>query len=179
MSTESTTPTADAPPTEHLRLVRWSASLGSNVQSRGSVVLQSGDHRWEGSAKGTGPVDALFRAVDSALRDVLGGHPRLVAYDVHALSEGFDAEGRVTVRIAPPEGAPGSRGSGSYEASSQSPNIVAASVEAYIEAIEMMLGEEQWAGATDAAGNYRAARSSGDERAEYTGERPDHSRWWE
>jgi 2-isopropylmalate synthase len=180
MSTPESAPAAaQASVPEHLRLVRWSASLGSNVQSRGSVVVQSGDHRWEGSAKGTGPVDALFRAVDSALREVLGGHPRLIGYDVHALAEGFDAEGRVTVRIAPPEDAPGSRGSGSYEASSQSPNIIAASVEAYIEAIEKMLGEEQWAGATDAAGNYRAASGKKDERAEYTGERPDHSRWWE
>ncbi|HVM31358.1 MAG TPA: alpha-isopropylmalate synthase regulatory domain-containing protein [Candidatus Limnocylindrales bacterium] len=166
-------------PVEHLRLVRWSASLGSNVQSRGSVVVQSGDHRWEGSAKGTGPVDALFRAVDSAMQDVLGGHPRLLSYDVHAIAEGFDAEGRVTIRIAPPEDAPGSRGQGTYEASAQSPNIVAASVEAYIEAIEQMLAEEQWAGATDAAGNFRAAARSDDERAEYTGERPDHSRWWQ
>ncbi|CAN5564517.1 hypothetical protein BH23CHL7_BH23CHL7_11710 [soil metagenome] len=178
----SSTDTANATPpaTEHLRLVRWSASLGSNVQSRGSVVLQSGDHRWEGSAKGTGPVGALFRAVDNALRDVVGGHPRLLAYDVHALAEGFDAEGRVTVRIAPPEDAPGSRGTGTYEASAQSPNIVAASIEAYIEAIETMLAEEHWAGATEAAGNFRAASRSNEGRPEYdTRERPDHSRWWE
>lgn len=169
---------ADA--TEHLRLVRWSCQMGSSVQSRGAVVLESGDHRWQASAKGTGPVDALFRAVDVALREVLTGHPRLLSYDVHAMGEGFDAEGRVTVEIAPPSDAPGQRASGTYEGVSTGTNIIAASVEAYIEAIEKMLGEEHWQGATDAAGNFRAAREAeGKERPDYDpAERPDHSRWW-
>ena len=167
---------------EHLSLVRWSCQMGSSVQSRGAVVLESGDHRWQASAKGTGPVDALFRAVDSALHDVLTGHPRLLSYDVHAMGEGFDAEGRVTVTIAPPSDAPGARASGTYEGLATGTNIIAASVEAYIEAIEKMLGEEHWQGATDAAGNFRAAGRTpdeGEERPDYDpGERPDHSRWW-
>ncbi|CAN5602740.1 hypothetical protein BH23CHL7_BH23CHL7_12090 [soil metagenome] len=180
MTTDTSAATTPQPIDEHLRLVRWSASMGSNVQSRGSVVLQSGDHRWEGAAKGTGPVDALFGAVDVALRDVLGGPARLLSYDVHALAEGQDSEGRVSVRVAPPAEAPGSRGSGSYEASANGTNIIAASIEAYIDAIEQFLAEEHWAGATDAAGNFRAASGEQEGRPEYdTGERPDHSRWWE
>ena len=70
----------------------------------GAVVIASGDHEWQASAEGNGAVDALFRAVDKALADVLTGHPRLVGYDVHAVAEGPDAEGVVTVRIAPPSG---------------------------------------------------------------------------
>ena len=166
---------------EHLRLARWSCQMGSNVQSRGAVVIESGNHRWQASAKGTGPVDALFRAVDVALHDVLTGHPRLLAYDVHAMGEGFDAEGRVTVSIAPPSGAQGARASGTYEGLATNRNIIAASVEAYIEAIEKMLAEEHWQGATDAAGNFRAAGRPGEEeeRPDYDPqERPDHSRWW-
>lgn len=171
------TPRADE--TEHLRLVRWSCSMGSNVQSRGSVVIESGEHRWEAAAKGTGPVDALFRAVDAALHDVLTGHPRLLAYDVHAVAEGPDAEGRVTVSVAPPSDAPGARGTGTYEAVAQNPNIIAASVEAYIDAIEQMLAEEHWQGAADAAGNFRAAGRQDQPRADYDPQaRPDHSRWW-
>ena len=92
---------------QRLRLARWSCTTGSNVQSRGVVVLESGDHRWEATAEGNGAVDALFGAVDQALSGVLTGHPRLIGYDVHALAEGPGAEGRVTVRLAPPADAAG------------------------------------------------------------------------
>ena len=40
------------------------------------------------SAEGNGAIDALYRAVDKALAEVLDGHPRLLAYDIHALGEG-------------------------------------------------------------------------------------------
>lgn len=139
--------------TQRIHLARWSCTTGSNVQSRGVVVLESGDHRWEATAEGNGAVDALFGAVDAALAAVLTGHPRLIGYDVHALAEGPDAEGRVTVRLAPPAGAEGARSEGAYEGTSTSPNIIAASVEAYVEAVNGLLAEEHWAGATDAAGN--------------------------
>jgi 2-isopropylmalate synthase len=179
MTADSPTTDKTTTPAEHLRLARWSCQMGSNVQSRGAVVIESGDHRWQATAKGTGPVDALFRAVDAALHEVLTGHPRLLSYDVHAVAEGPDSEGRVTVSIAPPSDAPGPRGAGTYEGVAQGQNIIAASVEAYIEAIEQMLGEEHWQGATDAAGNFRAAGEQGEERPDYDPqERPDHSRWW-
>jgi 2-isopropylmalate synthase len=179
MTTDTQAQPVTEAPAEPLRLARWSCSMGSNVQSRGSVVIESGEHRWQAAAKGTGPVDALFRAVDSALRGVLTGHPRLLSYDVHALGEGFDAEGRVTVSIAPPSDAPGERASGTYEGVAQNRNIIAASIEAYISAIEKMLTEEHWQGATDAAGNFRAAWHEANPRADYDPhERPDHSRWW-
>ena len=77
--------------TQRIHLARWSCTTGSNVQSRGVVVLESGDHRWEAAAEGNGAVDALFGAVDTALAAVLTGHPRLIGYDVHALAEGPSA----------------------------------------------------------------------------------------
>ena len=145
-------------PTLHLE--RWTVSSGSNVQSRGAVVLGSGDHQWDGAAEGNGPVDALFRAVDAALAGVLSGQPRLIAYDVHAVAEGPDAEGLVTVRIAPPSSAGGERASGKYTGSSSNVNIIAASIEAYIAAIDQLLAEAPWQGATEAAGNRRRAQSA-------------------
>jgi hypothetical protein len=141
-----------------LSLVRWTVSSGSNMQSRGAVVIAAGDHQWEGSAEGNGPVDALFRAVDRAIVSILAGHPRLMGYDVHSLGEGPDAEGLVKVRIAPPSSASGRRGTGHYHGHAQSPNIIAASIEAYIEALNHLLGEEHWAGATEAAGRERGDR---------------------
>ena len=135
------------------RLARWTVTSGSNVNSRAAVVIRAGDHDWKASTEGNGAVDALFKAVDMALAEVLGGHPRLVAYDVHALAEGPDAEGKVTVGIAPPTSAEGARGDGRFTGEITSTNIVAASVEAYVDAINAMLGAESWAGAAEAAGS--------------------------
>jgi hypothetical protein len=146
--------TTSQPSGATLQLARWTVTSGSNVRSRGAVVITSGDHEWRASADGNGAIDALYRAVDKALHGVLSGHPRLLAYDIHALGEGTDTIGAVTVRIAPPE-AGGERGAGEYGGEARGPNIIAASIEAYILAINEMLGEAHWSGAADAAGNRR------------------------
>ncbi len=137
-----------------LHLARWTVTSGSNVQSRGAVVIEAGDHHWRASAEGNGAVDALFKAVDAALAEVLAGHPRLVGYDVHALAEGPEAEGLVIVAIEPPAGA-GPRSSGLYNGKARSTNIIAASIEAYVEALNAMLAEAHWAGAAESAGKGR------------------------
>ena len=148
---------ADTP--ESLRLARWTATSGSNARSRGAVVIASGDHEWRASADGNGAIDALYRAVDKALHGVLTGHPRLLAYDIHALGEGTDTIGLVTVRIAPPL-IEGERGSGEYAGEARGPNIIAASIEAYVAALNLMLAEAHWEGATEAAGNRRGVTVS-------------------
>ena len=147
-----------ADPADTLHLARWTVTSGSNANSRGAVVIAAGDHQWEASAEGNGAVDALFRAVDRALAGVLTGHPRLLAYDVHAVAEGPDAEGKVTVTIAPPSDVAGPRGSGRYTGEITSTNIIAASIEAYIDAINELLAEEHWQGATETAGNRKRVR---------------------
>ena len=145
-----------------IRLDRWTVTSGSNAASRAAVVLHAGAHDWKASAEGTGAVDALFKAVNQALAAVLGGDPRLLAYDVHALGEGPAAEGRVTVRVAPPAGAEGGRSAGLFDAHSASANTIAASVEAYVEALNMMLATDAWSGAAEAAGSiHRPARLPG------------------
>jgi 2-isopropylmalate synthase len=155
-----TTETAARTAAPTLRLVRWTVASGSNVQSRGAVVVSAGGHRWKAAAEGNGPIDALFRSVDEAIGEVLTGHPRLLAYDIHALAEGPDAEGEVRVRIAPPEGAAGARSEGEYDGAARSTNIIAASIEAYVEAINAMLAEASWAGAAAEAGSRRGPTST-------------------
>ena len=157
-ATPAPAPGSSAEPADALHLARWTVTSGSNVNSRGAVVIASGDHQWNATAEGNGAVDALFRAVDNALAPVLTGHPRLVSYDVHAMAEGPGAEGRVTVVIAPPPSAEGARASGRYIGEMTSTNIIAASIEAYIDAINGLLAEEHWSGATDAAGNRKRAQ---------------------
>jgi len=146
------------PTTTALHLTRWTVTSGSNSQSRGAVVLAAGERHWRASAQGNGPIDALYAAVDKALLTVLGGHPRLLAYDIHALGEGPDAVGAVVVRIAPPAGE-GDRGTGEYRGEANSTNIIAASIEAYIGALDAMLGEAHWTGAAAAAATSAAATS--------------------
>jgi hypothetical protein len=165
-----------------LRLVRWTVTSGSNVNSRAAVVLRAAHEDWHASAEGNGAVDALLRAVNLALADVLGGSPLLLAYDVHALAEGPDAEGRVNVRIAPPLNAKGERSDGRYSGEVASTNIIAASLEAYVVALNAMLAAESWAGAAEDAAARRAnagSRVEAGEEAEYEhGTKIDTTAWF-
>jgi LeuA allosteric (dimerisation) domain len=156
MTTSSQTASA---PDATINLARWTVTTGSNTQSRGTVILAAGDRQWDATAEGNGAIDALYRAVDQALADVLQGHPRLLAYDIHALGEGSDTIGVVTVRVAPPPHE-GERGSGEYAAEARGKNIVAASIEAYINALNAMLAEAHWSGAADDATGGRRGLSS-------------------
>ena len=170
-------PAAVAGPT--LTLARWTVTSGSNVQSRGAVVIEAGAHNWRASAEGNGAVDALFKAVDAALADVLEGHPRLVGYDVHALAEGPEAQGLVMVAIEPPAGPEGPRSSGLYQGRVRSTNIIAASIEAYVDALNAMLAEPHWAGAAERAGKgRRAAAPPHGRRAELDPEATDEGAPW-
>jgi hypothetical protein len=54
------------------------------------------------------------------------------------------------VRISPPD-VGGERGSGEYAGEARGPNIIAASIEAYIVALNSMLAEAHWTGAPEAA----------------------------
>ena len=141
-----------------ISLDRWTVTAGSNVNRRAAVVIRAGGHDWKASTEGNGAVDALLKAVDRALADVLGGHPQLLSYDVHALGEGPGAEGRVRLLIAPPPGSPGDRAQGRFTGEASSTNTVASSVEAYISALNRMLESGPWAAATAQAAEVMAAR---------------------
>jgi hypothetical protein len=158
--TQAQPPAAGSPT---VQLTRWTVTSSSNAQSRGAVVIEAGSHHWRASAEGNGAVDALFKAVDTALAEVLQGHPKLVGYDVHALAEGPEAEGLVIVAIQPPAGLEGGRSAGLYQGRARSTNTIAASIEGYVEAINTMLAEAHWAGAaeTAGAGRRRPAESHG------------------
>ena len=150
-----------SPSESTLHMTRWTVTSGSNVRSRGVVVIEAGDHHWRGSAEGNGAVDALYGAVDEALHDILAGHPKLVSYDVHALAEGPDAEGQVKVAVVPPAAAEGARATGRYEGTARSTNIIAASIEAYVDALNALLAEAHWAGAAETASKGRSAAHHG------------------
>jgi 2-isopropylmalate synthase len=81
------------------------------------------------AAVGKGPVDACYQAVDS----IVNCPNMLIEYSVHSVTEGIDALGEVTVRIATPEG---KRSFGGYGADD---DIIVASVKAYLVALNRMI----------------------------------------
>jgi 2-isopropylmalate synthase len=95
------------------------------------------------AAVGTGPVDAAYKAVD----EIVGAENTLLEFSVHAVTEGIDAQGEVTVRIQG-EDAPAApnaqrdtvqpRTYGGYGADT---DIIVASVKAYLSAVNKLLAE--------------------------------------
>jgi 2-isopropylmalate synthase len=93
------------------------------------------------AAIGTGPVDATYKAIDQIIQEPI----KLLEFSVHAVTEGIDAQGEVTVRIQHHDGASSThaqmehdlrRTFGGYGADT---DIVVASAKAYLAAINKLL----------------------------------------
>jgi 2-isopropylmalate synthase len=95
------------------------------------------------AAVGTGPVHAVYQAIDA----VVGAPNTLVEFNVHAVTEGIDALGEVTVRLqaengsipkrtSPQNGFIRARTFGGYGADT---DIIVASAKAYLAALNKLL----------------------------------------
>ncbi len=119
-----------------------SAGLTGDVWRIEHVQVSSGDHATptatlrllspEGdiltdAATGTGPVDAVYRAINR----ITGLSPELTEFSVNAVTEGIDAQGKVTIRIED-EGQ-------TYTGRSADTDIIVASAKAYMGALNRML----------------------------------------
>ena len=82
------------------------------------------------AALGTGPVDAAFKAIDAIVKEP----STLLEFSVHAITEGIDALGEVTVRVQSNETEP--RTFGGHGADT---DIIVASAKAYLSAINKLL----------------------------------------
>ena len=118
-------------------LVGWNVTSSHGGSSRGNVSLTVSGQAVNAESDGNGPVDALFGAVDTAVEPVIGWYPVLTDYEIRAVSGGEDAQGQVLVRArrsTDPEGtAETATGHG------LSTNIIEASLEAYLAALEKLL----------------------------------------
>ncbi len=85
----------------------------------------------ETTSTGTGPVDAAYKA----LNDLIGVPNRLLEYAVNAVTEGIDAQGEVTVRIACPEPGVGESEERTFVGRAADTDIVVASAKALINAL--------------------------------------------
>ena len=147
-------------PADALQLARWTVDVrqqrrAAAAPSSSPPATTSGGHRPRATARSTRCTGRSTRRSRASST----GHPRLLAYDIHALGEGTDTIGAVSVRIAPPD-IGGERGAGEYAGEASGPNIIAASIEAYIAALNMLLAEAHWSGATEAAGNRKGVAVS-------------------
>jgi 2-isopropylmalate synthase len=121
-----------------VRLEGWNVTSSRGGRSTGMVSLVVGDDDRAQAAIGNGPVDALFEAVDAAIEPVFGWHPVLEEYEIKAVSGGEDAQGRVLVRCRRSiDSGPGALVVAGHGLST---NIIEASLEAYLVAVNKLHG---------------------------------------
>jgi len=80
---------------DHLKLTGLHVVCGMDVTNQADMVLEVGGVETKTSATGDGPVDATFNAV----KELFPHSARLQLYQVHAVTEGTDAQATVSVRM--------------------------------------------------------------------------------
>ena len=125
---------------QSVRLGGWNVTSSHGGKATGMVSLSIADAERAEAAIGNGPVDALYAAVDAAVEPVFGWHPVLESYEIKAVSGGEDAQGRVLVRCRrSTDSGPGALVVSGHGLST---NIIEASVEAYLVAVNKLHGAE-------------------------------------
>ena len=121
-------------------LIGWSVTSSRGGKATGTVTLAVGTEERYAETIGNGPVNALFGAVDNALQPVLGWRPVLTEYEIKAVSAGEDAQGQALVRCRRSS----DEGPGALVVTGHglSTNIIEASLDAYIVAVNKLHGAE-------------------------------------
>ena len=117
-----------APSTYHFETYTTTSSNVTSAMSQ--VTLKCNDEIICGVASGDGPIDAAFRAIEQCI----GHHYELDDFQVQSVTEGKEALGSALVRL---------RNNGKlYSGNGTSTDIVAASIRAYINALNKIVFEE-------------------------------------
>ena len=117
-----------APSTYHLESYTTTSSNVASAMSQ--VTLKCNDETICGVANGDGPIDSAFRAIEQCI----GHHYELDDFQVQSVTEGKEALGSALVRL---------RNNGKlYSGNGTSTDIVAASIRAYINALNKIVFEE-------------------------------------
>ena len=118
-----------APSTYHLESYTTTSSNVSSSMSQ--VTLKCGDEIMSGVANGDGPIDSAFRAIEQCI----GHHYELDDFQVQSVTEGKEALGSAVVKL---------RNNGKlYSGNGISTDIVAASIRAYLNALNKIVFEEE------------------------------------
>ncbi len=116
------------PSTYHLE--SYTTTCGTLTGAMSQVVLRHGEEQICGVSNGDGPIDAVFRAIEQSV----GFHYELDDFQIQSVTEGKEALGAAVVRL---------RNKGKlYSGNGTSADIVAASVRAYINALNKIVYEE-------------------------------------
>ncbi len=117
-----------APSTYHFETYTTTSSNVSSAMSQ--VTLKCNDELICGVSAGDGPIDSAFRAIEQCI----GHHYELDDFQVQSVTEGKEALGSALVRL---------RNNGKlYSGNGTSTDIVAASIRAYINALNKIVFEE-------------------------------------
>ncbi len=124
-------------PEEIYRLEQVQVTCGDQAIATATVRLRGPDGVLQDADLGTGPVDAVYRAINRIVRE----ENELVEFTVQSVTEGIDAVGRVTIRIqAETPGTNGERRQRIYSGRGADTDILVASAKAYISALNKLLG---------------------------------------
>jgi 2-isopropylmalate synthase len=112
---------------DRIRFVSLQVVAGSKGPQRAELELEVDGARRTATTTGNGPVDATFNAI----KEIVEHTARLQLYQVHAVTEGTDAQAEVTVRLE--ENGKTVNGQGA------DPDTLVASTRAYIHALNKLL----------------------------------------
>jgi 2-isopropylmalate synthase len=86
---------AVAAQSEHWKLIDMNQASGTGERPHAHVVLAEGGTEHSAESQGDGPVDAIFKAIESVAKS----DAELMLYSVNAVTQGTESQGEVTVRL--------------------------------------------------------------------------------
>ena len=107
---------------------RFVITSGNTITSTATIMLVKDDKRIERVARGDGPIDAAFKAIEK----IVGKELQLEDYQIESVTEGQDALGDALVKIKAPDGI-------IYSGRGLSTDIIEASIYAYVNAVNKMI----------------------------------------
>ena len=112
---------------EHFKLELVQVSCGSNASPTATITIRMPEgNELTDAAIGTGPVDAIYRAINRVV-DIPND---LIEYSVQSVTAGIDAMGEVTIRLR--------HGDRIYSGHAANTDIIVASAYAYINALNRL-----------------------------------------
>lgn len=108
----------------------YSTTCGNLTNAMSQVILKYDDEILCGVSTGDGPIDSVFRAIEQSI----GYHYELDDFQIHSVTDGKEALGSALVKL---------RNNGKlYSGNGSSTDIIAASIRAYINALNKIVFEE-------------------------------------
>jgi 2-isopropylmalate synthase len=116
---------------EQWGLVSMSQGSSTSDKPHASVVLSNKSSKINSEAKGDGPVDATFKAIEAVAKS----GAELLLYSVNAVTQGTESQGEVTVRL--------SKGGRIVNGVGADTDIIVASAKAYLSALNKLSSKQE------------------------------------